>query len=480
MYRLRRQRGVVNAQGLTARSYVAALAMTMLTVVTILLLVGLRDAQIWVQHTKDVLTQLSNVLLDVRRMESAQRGFLLTHRTTYLEDYGQFSGELNGRLNDLANLVADNSEQTASLKKLADIVERKRAEMNSTIDLGRRGKFDQAVAIVMTDAGFTLMNDARKLVEQMNTTEERLLVERLKHVRQTFYLLVALMCLYIAISSGVLWQLLGKMRENLSARAQLQSMNQILEERVNERTKELLRRTEQLSRSNRELERFAYVASHDLQEPLRKIMMMTDLLEKPTANAGFMPRDRALAGIQNSAARMRELIDGILSLSRMSAEATLTHDVDLNALITELLSDDRLLPGSSQREFQIGPLPKVRANKTQIYRLFQNLIGNAVKFCKDGRPSVTVATERRGNDHIFFVKDNGIGIEDGYQERIFEVFERLHTKDAYPGSGLGLAICRKIVEGYGGTIWVESTPGVGSTFYFTLPRAVASADSVRL
>jgi signal transduction histidine kinase len=475
MRRVNYQKGVVNTQGITARSYIAGVAMTLLTLVTLLVLAGLRHSQEWIHHNQAVIPELSGVLLELRRLESTERGFLLTRNPVYLERFDQDQVAIGNHFQALSELLSDNPDQQAKFTELKAVVAERQAELYAAVQLGREGRFSDAIGLVGTNRGLHLMSKVRTIVEQMMVEENRLLNKRLRSVSWTFYLLVALVVLYIGISSGVLFQLFAKMRETVAARTELETVNNELEERVRIRTADLSRRTEQLARTNRELERFAYVASHDLQEPLRRIMMLADLLGKTDRTASFMPPERAIATIQTSAARMRELIEGILKLSRLSSDTPTSEPVNLETVVKGIV--DNLPSGEGvPPQINVGPLPVLMANPTQLYQLFQNLISNAIKFRVKESCRVDVGMEERPGDRVFYVKDNGIGIEEKYADRIFEVFERLHVKDAYPGSGIGLAICRKIVEGYGGKIWVVSSPGKGAAFYFTLPQAVPARE----
>lgn len=470
MKRLRSQRGEVNTQGLAVRSYLTAMALALLAVATVAVLVGLRRTQGWVHHSQAVMMQIEGVLVDVTGMESRQRGFLLTREKGYLENYDELYKSTDRRLNELSALVADDRFQLADLASLRVIIDEKRLELNDTVSLGVSGRFDEALKIVRSDFGQLKMNEARTICLQMESEEDRLLSRRLKRLNQTFYVVVGLVALYILIAAAGLWKLQETSHENLLAKDALQTAHDELDMRVRIRTRELVEKTDELTRTNRELDRFAYVASHDLQEPLRKIMMMADLLEKSKTQDVFMKEDRAVEGIQSAANRMRELIDGILSLSRLASPQPLKEPVDMNLTVKDAIANLSSAPGAAQVEFLVSPLPVIQGNPTQMYQLVQNLLGNAVKFRRADKPQVRVATENVNGEPAMTIEDNGIGIEEKYADRIFEVFERLHPKDAYAGSGIGLAICRKIVESYGGKIWVESRMGEGSTFYFTLPK----------
>lgn len=228
---------------------------------------------------------------------------------------------------------------------------------------------------------------------------------------------------------------------------------------------------EELARSNRELEQFAYVASHDLKEPLRMVSSYVQLLEKQFRNKLSPDADEYIGYAVRGAHRMHEMINDLLAYGRLGRDTEGFHDVDAKQLLTEVLEtfEDRIREsGAKVLQF---PLPVVRGNPSQLRQVFQNLIGNALKFRRTERPpEIRISAVDRANFWQFEVADNGIGIETAYLTRIFIIFQRLHSKDAYPGTGIGLAICKKIIERHGGEIWAESRETQGASFFFTLPK----------
>jgi light-regulated signal transduction histidine kinase (bacteriophytochrome) len=254
-------------------------------------------------------------------------------------------------------------------------------------------------------------------------------------------------------------------------------------------TAELELTAAELKRSNKELEQFAYVASHDLQEPLRKIQAFSDrLIGKYSANLEGQGKDY-LDRMQNAAARMRQLINDLLTYSRISTRSRIEADVDLNEVAREVLDDLDDAVSRQNAEVHVGTLPTIKADALQMRQLFQNLVSNALKFSKAGAPArITIGAEelsRMPDDPEDSVdrkavrltfRDEGIGIDPAYSQRIFQVFQRLHGRDEYEGTGIGLAIVRKIVERHGGTISVESSPGNGACFAIVLPQQYYVGD----
>jgi signal transduction histidine kinase len=232
---------------------------------------------------------------------------------------------------------------------------------------------------------------------------------------------------------------------------------------------DLARKVDELARSNADLEQFAYVASHDLQEPLRMVTAYTQLLGERYRGKLDENADKYIGYASEGAQRMQVLIQDLLAFSRIGRNGFTYGSVDCNAVMADVLQTLASTVQESGAVVTHAELPAVWADRTQMTQLFQNLIQNAVKFRGKEPPAVSVQAEKTGLRWQFSVSDNGIGIAPEYAENIFVVFQRLHARTEYPGNGIGLAICKKIVERNGGKIWVESQPGSGACFKFTLP-----------
>ena len=233
---------------------------------------------------------------------------------------------------------------------------------------------------------------------------------------------------------------------------------------------ELARTVAELARSNADLAQFASVASHDLQEPLRTVVGCTELLEKRYGDKLDAQAGEWIQLTVEGAKRMQTLIRDLLAYSRVGSRGKSFEPTEASAALNLALANLATAIRESGATITHDPLPSLVADQTQLAQLLQNLIGNALKFCKDRRPEIHVGAQPANGSWTFSVRDNGIGIEPQYRARIFEIFQRLHTRAEYPGTGIGLAICQRIVERHGGRIWVESEPGQGSTFYFTIPK----------
>jgi len=291
-----------------------------------------------------------------------------------------------------------------------------------------------------------------------------------------------------------LMPLVGEAVQRLQTDAKLAEYRDHLEELVRQRTRELeatnaqlreeigcrevaeemlVRKAEELKRSNLELEQFAYVASHDLQEPLRAVGGFVRLLERRFPDKLDAKAREYIEGAADGANRMEELITGLLALSRVGREGRQRAPTDLSVALELALRNLQFTIQAAQAEVTSDPLPTLPVDEGQMAQLFQNLLANALKFRNQTPPRIHVGARAEEGRWVLWVRDNGIGIEPQYCERIFQVFQRLHTRKKYPGTGIGLAICKKIVERHGGTIWVESEPGQGSKFCFSLPDASA-------
>jgi two-component system sensor histidine kinase/response regulator len=255
-----------------------------------------------------------------------------------------------------------------------------------------------------------------------------------------------------------------------AANGELRRLNGRLEQEI----ATVERQARELARSNEELERFAYIASHDLQEPLRTVQSYTQLLARRYENKLDASAQEFIGFITEGVSRMQSLIVDLLSFSRLNSQGRKPEPLAGDSVLEEALSGLQVFIGENGAEITSDPLPTVVADRSQLRQVFQNLVSNAIKFRRDEPPRIHVGARRDGPDWVFTVRDNGIGIEPRHFERIFVVFQRLHSRDRYPGTGIGLALCKRIVENHGGRIWVESQPGHGSTFCFTLPAAEAA------
>ena len=422
-----------------------------------------------VVHTYQVLNRLAGIHSALTAAESSQRGFLITGRRSYLAGYEKSLPEIAVHLREISISTRDNPAQVASFPEMASSVNRRLETLAKGIETVEKIGIDAARDFVLEGTGAQQMGQVDQQIEKMVNEELRLRAERDKQSQASHLATsrIAFLTTVVGLSMVlVAWYLtLQEMRRRDQTAA-------LLEQRVRERTSELDAANTALRQSNRELEQFASVASHDLQEPLRKIEAFGDRLKLNRETLNDQSRDY-LDRILSSASRMRTLINDLLSFSRIATRAQPFKPVDLGVVAREVVGD---LEGRIQQvegRVELGRLPAIEADPMQMRQLLQNLIANALKFRqKDVPPVVRVEAETDGDDQNrirLTVADNGIGFEEQYLDRIFEVFQRLHGRNEFEGTGIGLAICRKIVERHGGTITARSRPGEGATFVVTLP-----------
>ncbi|MBV8061511.1 MAG: response regulator [Alphaproteobacteria bacterium] len=226
-----------------------------------------------------------------------------------------------------------------------------------------------------------------------------------------------------------------------------------------------------LKRTNEELERFAYICSHDLQEPVRMMNIYAGMLAADDINAFDEDSKKYLGVIQRNAEQMRKMIADILAFSRIGREELKIEIIDCNLLVQDILSKLETTIANKKANISCGNLPTLATSQTLLHILFQNIIGNALKFHDGSRPpEITIQGKADGKNWLFSVKDNGIGIDPQFSDKVFAIFQRIHRKEDYSGTGIGLSTCKKFVELCGGSIWYESTPGQGTTFFFTIPQ----------
>jgi signal transduction histidine kinase len=460
-----------------------------------------------VAHTQEVLSEVSQTLAAMNEAESGQRGYMITHHDAYLADYRAGRARALSERERLSQLVADNPRQVARAAELRAAMDRRLERMESNVRLVQTEGDAAARASVQTGEGKREMDQLRSVLAAMAAEEQGLLhlrdresVDSIRNATVSFAG-ASLIALFMVISAYVL------INRDLSHRQQaerkLRAAHDQLEERVVERTLELresnqsleseiaerkqaqatlARFTTELERSNRELEDFAFVASHDLQEPLRKIQAFGDRLNMRFG--GDLPPEGVdyLIRMQNAAERMHVLINDLLTFSRVRTKGQPFDQVDLNHVADEVLTDLEVRVQQSAARVEIGPLPVIAADPLQMRQLFQNLIGNALKFHPPQAPPVVTVRFRTVSEltdetgHVITgsycqleFEDHGIGFDEKYLDRIFQPFQRLRARGEYQGTGMGLAVCRRIVERHGGMITARSAVDQGTTFIVTLP-----------
>ncbi|MFL6415041.1 MAG: sensor histidine kinase [Bryobacteraceae bacterium] len=430
----------------------------------------------WVTHTQQVLAQVDQLLLVIAEAESSQRAFVLTGEEHFAGDLESAEARIMNQVSELRTLVGDNLAQQRRMDELDPVVARRMDALHQLVNLRRVAQnpvLPNATPLVRQ--GALLMTTIRALVAGLKREEQRLLEARLKNQGMAEFQLAVSFVAGLLINIALLFRayklLIRYGLERDAAEAEFLTLNEELEGRVAERTSELQSTNEQLKRSNDDLSRFAHVASHDLQEPLRTVASYAGLLERRYGSKLDGDADLYLRMIVGGAKRMQGQVQDLLRYSRTDAQKLRYDTFNLAALIDEVRDDLATAIGEKNADIRFGVLPRVRADRTKMRQVLENLITNALKFSNPGvPPSIAIEAETREQEWLISVADNGIGFETEFTERIFIIFQRLHSFGTYPGTGIGLAICKRIIESHGGRIWASSEPGVGSTFSFTIPK----------
>jgi len=429
----------------------------------------------WVTHTYLVLQKLDAVLANNVDVETGQRGYILTGEELYLEPYNEGLKRVQENLKELRELTSDNSTQQRAMALLEPLIAARLATAKERVSIRREKGMEAAIEAIRTGPGQQEMDEIRAQVVEMKLGEDRLLKLRSEDAdatsrtaRTVIVLGEVLAIVFLCLAGAIVGQ---EMMHRGWAEEEVRQLNTNLERRVAERTAELDERAKELARSNAELQQFAYVASHDLQEPLRMVASFTQLLAKRYKDKLDDDAQEFINYAVDGATRMQTLISDLLAYARIGTQGKSLVPTDCEALFSRVLESLKFAMQESGTVISRDPLPVVMADPQQLGQLFQNLLTNAMKFRGAEPPRVKISVERTGSDWKISVRDNGIGISQEHADRIFVIFQRLHTKTEYPGTGIGLSICKKIVERHGGRIWVEPSPGGGSTFLFTIPVA---------
>jgi signal transduction histidine kinase len=405
------------------------------------------DSTLWVAHTLEVHAALTEVTALTGEAESGVRGYVITGDPVLLTAYNGVRPTIETVIGRIRPLVADNPPQQRRADSLAVLIGARLDWLDETVSL-RRTHGRDAVTPAVLHTGAALMGGVRNLLARMEDEEARLLTRRramlqarTRHVR-------------LAAWAGT-----------ILAFAAVTGAGTVVQQEFTRREKAEI----ELKRSNEELERFAYVASHDLQEPLRMVGSYVQLLAKRYKGKLDASADEFIGFALDGALRMQRLIEDLLAFSRVATRGAAFVPTDTNVALDEALRSLKLTLEETGGSVTRDPLPTLPVDGGQLEHVFLNLISNALKFRSIAAPAIHVSATREDSGWRFSVRDNGIGIEPQYFERIFVIFQRLHARSQYGGTGIGLAITKKVVERHGGRIWVESTPGQGATFFFTLP-----------
>ena len=435
------------------------------------------------EHTDIDLLRIQNLSTGIAQLRSlandaqaGERGFLLTGDERYLVPLEHATASLDTQVDSCLRYAKD---EPATLRNqviaITNLAKSRLKDATQVISTQRSQGFAAAVDLARSNGSEDAMNRLRRRIGDLQAKledEHSSYLDNQHRLNRWRFIFFAVSSLVLV---GVMVWLYNDMLSYLHGRdtalAELQAANEQLEARVAERTRDL-------TEANQELSQFAYVASHDLQEPLRTITSFTQLLEQRYKSRFDEDADEFIGYIVTSSRRMTDLINGLLALVHLRKAGQATVPVSFVELLEEAEISLQAAIRDTGAEVRHGSLPALVVDRVQLSQVLQNLISNAIKYRRAEAPRIFVEAKRDASNWIFSVSDNGQGFKQQFAERIFGLFQRLHGRQV-EGTGMGLSIARKIVERHGGRIWAESTEGVGSTFYFSLPVSLEMARAPR-
>jgi signal transduction histidine kinase len=486
------------------------LVLVAISVASVILVNRARDDNRWVVHTVEVENQINTVLLEIRRAESAVRGYLLTSEPRFLVEHQDALTKIAPDIDRLVSLIGDNPVQLEAVKQLRPAVEVRLAEFRRAVEFVTRGDTAGGIAMLRETGAGNSMQAIREATAAMQAEEDRLFAQRTAKADRTQVLAssvtIAGSSCVIALAALSIFLVRRSARARDAAEAQLRDNNLNLESTVQERTADL-------REANEEIQRFAYIVSHDLRSPLVNIMGFTSELEELRgdifkriatlsrgASAPLVPDNasddaepalegtdkqlsqdftEAIGFIKSSIGKMDRLITAILNLTREGRREFQPVPIDTSELIQGIVSTMAHQASEAEAKIRIEPLPKIVSDRLALEQIFSNLIDNALKYLKPGVPGdIVVRGRTRLGFAIFEIADNGRGIDPKDHQRIFDLFRRAGTQDR-PGQGIGLAHVRALVRRLGGTMSVASELHNGSTFTITLPLQWAASNRNR-
>jgi signal transduction histidine kinase len=444
-------------------------------------------------RARAVRSAVSTELETLLDAETGQRGYLLTMESNYLQPYTAAEARAQETLKQLTAQEAGNPAMQPQIRALTRVSAQKLAELEETVELARAGHRDQALEIVRSDRGKNLMDQARAPLGVMLRDAEDRVTGDLARLNDNAVLVRTVTIVggmvIVLFAGAAIWLLLRFLRDTMRARQEVESLNASLEDRV-------VRRTAALTRANEEIQRFAYIVSHDLRAPLVNIMGFTSELEvsaktlkgyfdsatgenrQGAQEAALRDVPESVGFIRSSTGKMDRLINAILKLSREGRRELVGERVNLNQVFETIFASLKHQIDESQTQVELSPmLPTVQSDRLALEQIFSNLVDNALKYLQPGRPGrLKIEAENMRNGVIIKVIDNGRGIAEQDLERVFELFRRAGRQDK-PGEGIGLAHVRALVRRMGGDIAIRSRLGEGSEFRVQLPRILPTEQS---
>lgn len=454
-----------------------------------------KNASHLITHTYQVKLKIEKCFGLLLEAESSQRGYIIGRDTIYLHHLGHAESLLSLNMEQLDSLISDNATQKKNLDKLENLTSRRLKRLHDVLDSAER--FNK-ITINYASPGRKIMDSVHEQIKLMESAEDTLLAQRtwLKH-KQDNYVSFFIILFSVLAFTILIWSFLKIRNENM-LRLKAEFDVDLLEKKVNERTAEIKNinrllkdQNEILERKNADLTSFTYIASHDLKEPLRKINMFIGRILQQNPDDPNDRREEFFNKISLQANRMQKLIESVLQYAQADDETGGFEETDLNTLVQSAIESLSLVISEKKAVIKIQPLPTLFCVPSQLDQVFTNFIDNALKYSKPGIPphleihaaEISVAGENGappGRAWKIDFADQGIGFDEAYKSKIFEIFQRLHVDDQYTGTGIGLAICKRIIEKHRGNISVQSVVGKGSVFSIVLPSTQIDPKPVRL
>ncbi|MFI5349770.1 MAG: CHASE3 domain-containing protein [Elusimicrobiota bacterium] len=415
-----------------------------------------------------VVSDLANLLSDVKDAETGQRGFVITGDRRYLEPYRASLQHIDGHLYSLDRSIAGNARQRRFLAAIAPLVAAKLAELKTVIAARETGGFDPAKDLIVSNRGKNIMDSLRELVNRALRDEEGILRERTAakaaNVRDTIR--AVLVGGFLSASTFLLLSIYLRIElvRRLRSEAALRSANT-----------DLLQRTKELTEANADLDAFSSSVAHDLRAPIRHILGFTELFMEDYAPSLDDEARRRLGKVQDGARHMGRLVDDLLNLSKVTRQAAAPAVVSLGPLARDVIEQLKTEAEGRDVDWRLGELFEAKCDATLMRQVFVNLLSNSLKYTRPRRRAVIEigATTAEGGERAVFVRDNGVGFDMRYADKLFGVFQRLHSEREFEGTGVGLATVDRILRKHGGRIWAHAELGKGATFFFTLEKSTA-------
>lgn len=414
----------------------------------------------FVEHTQEVLRKNNDVLINILNIQTGLRGYLLTGREYFLEPYNDALSAINSDIIELEILTSDNSRQQVKISYMKKLASERLIFTNKIIELRRQRELNELETIEAVEKGKYSTDKMRSIVTDINKEEFRLLKERRRENDASYEnsdWIFLLFLVFIVVILALVVILIKNQNTKNKIAEELQKSTLLIQKNIKE-----------ISAVNSELEAFSYSISHDLRAPLRAINGYAKILHEDYASYLDTDGISALNSIHSNSKKMGELIDALLAFSKLGRKQVTTSQLNMDALVK--LVKEETANKSSKIEFTLHELLPAKGDQVLIKQVWVNLISNAIKYSNQKLKSmIEIGSYSKDNLVIYYVKDNGAGFDMQYYDKLFGVFQRLHSQEEFEGTGIGLAIVQKIIQRHNGAVWAESKLNEGTCFYFSLP-----------